>query len=339
MSDGNSGGMERCPVHGSYYRVNQGCGRCQSGEPASAGPAAGSGDSERSLPIVPIFVLLVCGAGGFLWWQGRGESESESAAAALPSFAQGNQSGIDPVPFRVEIEAIERLLYEQSDPDFSDPDRAQNAVMALAEAVRGNVDRLRSARLYPELISFGSQISGIMDAGYQSPTLERFQEQWEEIRGSHFQGAAWYHSPTSDRGGTDNLSADIESLSRWVAAMREEANWARAQLASVRDVDAFPDSSDARVRDAIRRWNRFASEWPARTARVQRLAPPEPARAANNDYFNAHFLMRTAQMRLEELGVNWTGLVVPPRADRQRRQEALRAALAEAEPVVARLQD
>jgi hypothetical protein len=340
------GRAARCPRHGRIFDR-----RAASGCPACADEAArlerrGPAPPSRALPLAALLAAVVLAAGlAWAWPRAQGRIRAWRAASAErhaageergPAFAPAR--GLDPTPFRVQIEALEAVLYRESPPELGDPERVAALAAELAERVMAQpgVGRLAGIGAMQRLMAFSAGAGAEGDAGYAAPDLARPRRAWESLRAELFAPAAWFQrsspelvqaqrreAPRADVIVRDGLVAWADTLAALAAAGRTEMAAFGEQL-----VDAAEGSREEA--ELVRRWQDFARAWDARVARACQGAPPAPPWDDEPHVVQAHQLLGQAAHQLRMATVPNGDFAVPTRWWREQGLDGADAAIAEA---------
>jgi hypothetical protein len=210
--------------------------------------------------------------------------DAAAVLASLPGSAeQPGVGGLDPGPFRGEIEAIESILYMPSPPEYGDPERAARLAMELGARMQAELGRLAGQRAFLALVGFASELDAQGDVGFAAPDLGGPRRAWERLRGELFVPASWFR-----RGGTQLAAAQrkpepradpgvLGSLRAWADDLDSLADEGRREMLEFGEmyVDVAEGSREERALAAA--WNGFAREWDARVTRACAAAPGQPA--------------------------------------------------------------
>lgn len=187
-----------CIEHGVRYnpRMSDGCVICRR-EAADRDPAS-QGEGRWGLMTAAVLGVVLA----VLVVSASFRSSDPAQAADSPLSRQPRwavqaftEQGLDPAPFRGEIEALEKLLYE-SDP--SAPPQAlaghlETAAADLAKAVRQKSSPLHGTAVSLRLLTFSGWVGSSADAGYGGLRLKEAQRHWEaDVRDAVFLPADWF---------------------------------------------------------------------------------------------------------------------------------------------------
>ncbi|HSR49736.1 MAG TPA: hypothetical protein VLV83_02840 [Acidobacteriota bacterium] len=188
-----------CIEHGVRYnpQMSDGCVICR--RQAADRDSASQGEGRWGLMTAAVLgvVLVVL----FLSASFRSSDPAQAADSPPPrqprSAVQAfTEQGLDPAPFRGEIEALEKLLYE-SDP--ATPSQAlaghiENAAANLAKAVQQKSSPLHGAAVSLRVLNFSGWVGSTVDTGYGGLRLKEAQRRWEaNVRDAVFLPADWFH--------------------------------------------------------------------------------------------------------------------------------------------------
>jgi hypothetical protein len=194
---GPQGQSVRCPTHGIYYRPGeaQGCPKCfeAAGRDVPATPDEAVPNTYRRFsPVTALVGLIVVsglGWGGYQFLQKMGEKGEDLYAETVEVASR-----IDPSLVRVQIQALENLVYAEEIEQFSQGSRIQRASMVLYQGVMQRASRLLATRLGAKIVGFGSTAVRSEGVGYATIDMDMVRREWEAVRAEVFHDAAWFRA-------------------------------------------------------------------------------------------------------------------------------------------------
>jgi hypothetical protein len=227
------------------------------------------------------------------------------AAALLLSATAGGCTGgsddrsstrrgaLDPSPFRAEIQALERVLYINSPPEYGDCQAAASLLVELHAAVSSDVGN-PTARSRVDEILFLSSYADVGESGYAVPDLKPLRDRWEKIRADVFLPAEWFTAggPAIDAGQRRPApKADVRhthELTRVIERLEELIGDGRDQCEHLGEPEYNVEAPGPRGRTQIGAWNEWSREWAAALDRVAGFLPPQPAWNGERNYSMAY---------------------------------------------------
>lgn len=328
----------RCEIHGVYFNpeLTLGCVLCQR-------EAAEEKRSPRAIPLT-VAVLSVVLVALFVTAQMRRSGPPNAQADDTLEQAHSTLSGkLDPAPFRREIEALEKILYEPAPSGFGTADRLSSAAMDLAAGMRSAGPGPGVSRAMTRVTAYASRVGAEADAGYTTLDLPGARQRWEALRGEVFLAADWFR--TSGPELTDAQTRKPPPLDRrLLSALKDSARDMELLIVKGRpEADAFgepyvdaPENS-AQLRQLGRQWNRWSRDWSAQLDRLGRRFPAQPPLDGDARLLNVYNLLTRAMQSLRSLphGANDSG--IPFRARRKSLFDQAQSAIDQAQAVLAEL--
>jgi hypothetical protein len=265
----------------------------------------------------------------------RGDAAVVPASLRGPSEGPG-VGGVDPAPFRGEIEAVEAVLYMPSPPEHGDPERVARLAVELGARMQAELGRLVGRRAFVALLGFASEVEAQGEAGYVAPDLTLPRRAWESLRDEMFRDAPWFRrsgprlaeaqrkpEPRAEPGVLASLGAWADDLDALAAEGRREM----MQFGEMY-VDVAEGSREERALEAA--WNAFARGWDGRVSGACRQAPGQPGLGGELNVVLAWQSLGQAAHQLRIATVSPAEWSVPDKAWRQQSLAQAEANLAEA---------
>ena len=214
-------------------------------------------------------------------------------AAGSGDDAASRAGRINPTPFRAEIEALERVLYKTSPPDYGDAEAAASLLRRLHERVSGEAANPVIRGRVDEILFLASLADG-GDTGYALPDLGPTRERWEQIRAAVFAPADWFAS-----GGDEIVSAqtrpaptvtlqEVHELTLVIGRIERLVADGRRQCDELGEPQYSIEAPGAAGRAQIEGWRRWAREWDDAVNGVAAHLPPAPAWDGEPNYAVAY---------------------------------------------------
>ena len=223
--------------------------------------------------------------------------------------AASRASAIDPSPYRAEIEALERLLYKPSPPDYGDGDLAASMLMRLHSRVseRGVNPMVRSR--VDEMLYLASH-SDIGEGGYALPDLGRIRERWERVRSQVFAPAVWFatggdHIDAAQRRPVPAVTEQqVYELARVAERIDELIRGGRARCEELGEPEYSVEAPGGAGRAQISQWHHWARTWNDDIDAAAQFLPPAPVWEAAPGFVMAYQEIEHAirELRLVPLG-------------------------------------
>jgi hypothetical protein len=227
-----------------------------------------------------------------------------AAAAALCAVVVGCSGGsgggasahsgvLDPSPFRAEIEALERKLYQDSPPQYGDYDAVASMLVRLHVKVSSGVAN-PVVRSRVDEILFLSSYTDAGESGYTIPDLKSLRDRWEKIRADVFVPAEWFAAggPTVDaaqrRAEPKADAQQTYELTRVIERLEDLIDNGRDDCDDLGEPEYSIEAPGLRGRAQIAAWNKWAREWEAALDHAAGFLPPQPAWTGEQNYSMAY---------------------------------------------------
>lgn len=319
----------RCPRDGRVHDARSpGCPACV--------PEAARLERPGARPLAALLAAAGLAAGGALaWWLLPNRIQVSAEAPAAPIALAGT---LDPTPYRVEIEAIEAILYRPTPPELGDTERVARAARELAERLPSDAGLSRVAALdaLQRLMAFAAETDARGEAGYAIPALDGPRRSWEALRAALFRPAPWLRSGAPELVNAQRrapLRADLimlEDLAAWADALEVLLRAGRAEMAAFGEPNGDAGEGSREDRERIARWQAFATAWEARVTRAGASGPAPPAWDDEAHVVQAHQFLGRVVHHLRIASVPVGESAVPTDGWRQQSLDGAEESLAEA---------
>lgn len=307
----------RCEIHGISYNpeLTWGCVLCEKA-------AAPEKRSSRTIPLTAAMLALVLVA--LLATAQVRQTPTPSveadtkplATAESQSKPQSQSNNLDPAPFRTEIEALEKILYDPAPSGFVTADQVSSAAMQLGARFRDQAPGLKTSRAMARILSFASRTGAEADAGYSTLDLPSTRQRWEELRHDIFEPADWFRQ-SSDQLTQAQTPQPPKVDRRLVSAMQKLARDLEVLIVKGRPeakaigepyVDA-PERS-AEMRRLGQQWDRWSRQWIRQLDRTGSRFPAQPPLDGDSRLLSAYNYLGAAMQHLRAIpyGANDSGI-------------------------------
>lgn len=126
--------------------------------------------------------------------RGGGTVNEEADSQAQPAAAAADPTLMDPTPYRVTIQQIETILYQDGPSGLADASQVSRLAVQLGTQLLRAPNRLQGQRAGREVMAFSNRIGQLEDVGSATLNLPAARKDWEEVRGKVFVAAAWFRS-------------------------------------------------------------------------------------------------------------------------------------------------
>lgn len=125
----------------------------------------------------------------------RRDEAAQPAVAAAPVAPPVN-GHIDPVPYRVQIEATEALLYAPAAPGDEDWRNLSRALLELHNAIVFRDTSPEARETSRRLFFLSAEVDAVGKPKHAEERLAAMRGVWEKIREEQFAQADWFHAAT-----------------------------------------------------------------------------------------------------------------------------------------------
>ena len=134
---------------------------------------------------------------------GDAEAAAQAAAPAAPD-------PIDPVPFRAEISAFERMVFQPTEPSENMVARMASRLVVLSNVVRGDGTDPNRSTVWGTVYDYASWMHAQTNATIAAPA-DDMRSRWLEVRGTVFQSAEWFDSLPAPADAEEEADAPAEA--------------------------------------------------------------------------------------------------------------------------------
>ncbi len=300
----------RCPLHGRIYDSWS-----PAGCPDCAAPRKVAPPSRRR--AAPAALLLLAAVAAFAHWQGLLPRLTNRVEAQRRSELRSSAPKLAPAPYRAEIEAIEAVLYRDTETELVDGERVAAAAHQLADHMTAELDRITGHAVLLRLSEFAMEAEADADAGYALPDLARSRRAWQRLRSELFAPAPWLRREGPELAAAQHPAPPRADLLD-VAALEGFAKTLAPLLASGRSemlrygeiyVDVL-EGSQAET-ELVDDWLTFARRWDTRVGKACAQTPPRPALDDDLHVVMAHQLLGDACHQLRVATVSAGDASIP----------------------------
>ncbi|HSR67652.1 MAG TPA: hypothetical protein VLU25_06900 [Acidobacteriota bacterium] len=189
-----------CPQHGVRYnpQVSDGCVICRRDRQEAGEDSEQGGRWGLMTASVLGLVLVVLVISAVLRPSDRAQAADQKTPPKPRTVMTAlSEQGLDPQPFRPQIERLEKLLYQGS-PSAPLGGEIESAVAELAKQVGQQSSPLVGTAVTLRLLTFKDWIGARSDVGYGVLDLSQARLHWEsEVRDKVFLPADWFQSARS----------------------------------------------------------------------------------------------------------------------------------------------
>lgn len=208
-------------------------------------------------------------------------------------------ASIDPEPYRVAIEDLERLLYKPSRREAAqEADLIEGAAVRLAAQLQTTVP-VAQRDVMLDIIAYGGRVSDAKDAGegFVSPAArDGWVRDWEILRDRIFRPALWFHArkhTTVDSGVTllesvAKMRATATKLGGLIESARRDSNSFGLLEVTVPDLKGQGDVVPADASVLLARWRAWVTDWQRRVESTAEALPSSEMVAKDPTALGAH---------------------------------------------------
>ncbi len=330
-TSGGSPRSARCPLDGRVYDSwsEAGCPDCAArAKRLPAPPPRRSG--------VPAALLLLAAVAAAAHWQGLLPRLTNRVEAQRRFELRSSAPNLDPAPYRAEIEAIEAVLYRDTQAEWADGERVAAAARELADHMTAELDRITAHAVLLRLSAFAMEAEANADAGYALPDLARSRRAWQRLRSELFAPAPWLRREGPDLAAVQNPAPrradwlDIGALERFAKALDPLLASGRREMLAFGEVYVDVPEGSPEEAQLVDDWLAFARRWDERVTKACGQAPARPALDDDLRVVMAHQLLGDACHQLHVATVSAGEASVPMKHWRSSSLDQAAARIAEA---------
>ncbi len=146
--------------------------------------------SKSRIPRILTYVVL----GAVIAFGILTRPEPGDAEAAAEAAAPVEPDPIDPTPFRSEISAFERMVFQPTEPSENRVGRMASRLVVLSNVVRGDGTDPNRYTVWGTVYDYASWMHAQTNATTVAPA-EDMRNRWLDVRSRVFQSAEWFGSP------------------------------------------------------------------------------------------------------------------------------------------------